>query len=250
MQLLRPVRTEHTQEVPDTLLRVRRPLLTKCPAPPVSIATWLLPNWDDPGKTVPVAESRNLTDDEGQTITIRFDDDLDRVADLRRDRLDGSELVQPGWRRARHGILHRRPVPALPEGRSRPLTALVDEGIRLCKDWLAVDQQQQEERFAARAADPLKRWKLSPVDLEARTRYREYGRARDAMFRATHTAYAPWTVVRFDDQRRGRLNVIRHLVESVQYRQVTDAPVLLTPLDGAPAEERFAGPVKPIRGWY
>jgi hypothetical protein len=49
---------------------------------------------------------------------------------------------------------------------------------------------------------------------------------------------------------RGRLNVIRHLVESVQYRQVTDAPVLLTPLDGAPAEERFAGPVKPIRGWY
>lgn len=56
-------------------------------------------------------------------------------------------------------------------------------------------------------------------------------------------------VVRFDDQRRGRLNVIRHLVESVPYREVTDAPVVLAALDGAPATERFAGPVKPIRGW-
>jgi very-short-patch-repair endonuclease len=82
MQLLRPVRTDNTQEVPDTLLRVKRPPLTKCPAPPASIVTWLLPSWDDPAKTVSVAESQNATDDEGQTITIRFDDDPQRVADF------------------------------------------------------------------------------------------------------------------------------------------------------------------------
>lgn len=83
MQLFRPVRTENTQEVPDTLLRVSRPTVTKCPAPPGSIAEWLLPNWDDPARTNSVAESQNATDSEGQTITIRFDDDAQRVSDFR-----------------------------------------------------------------------------------------------------------------------------------------------------------------------
>jgi very-short-patch-repair endonuclease/superfamily I DNA/RNA helicase len=83
MQLFRPVRTENTQEVPDTLIRVKRPLLTKCPVPPVSVLAWLLPNWDDPGRTASVAESQNATDDEGHTITIQFDDDQRRVADFK-----------------------------------------------------------------------------------------------------------------------------------------------------------------------
>lgn len=81
MQLFRPVRTENTQEVPDALIRVRRPQLTKCPAPPASIVEWLLPNWDDPTKQVLHTVSRNTTSDEGQTITIRFDDKPQRVAD-------------------------------------------------------------------------------------------------------------------------------------------------------------------------
>lgn len=83
MQMFRPVCIENAQEVPDTLLRVKRPWLTKCPAPPASIDSWLLPNWDDPAKEVFVAESQNTTDAEGMTITIRFDDDRQRVADLK-----------------------------------------------------------------------------------------------------------------------------------------------------------------------
>ena len=92
---------------------------------------------------------------------------------------------------------------------------LVDAGILLYKYWLAVDQRYQEERFMERAADPLKRWKLSPIDLKAREKYVEYGRARDAMFKATHKKHASWFVVDFNDQRRGRLNLIRHLLDEV-----------------------------------
>lgn len=127
---------------------------------------------------------------------------------------------------------------------------LVDDGILLYKYWLSVDQAQQEERFAERVNDPLKRWKISPIDLEARTRYVDYGRARDAMFKATHKKYAPWTVVSFDDQRRGRLNVIRDLLDRIPDRRVPITPLDLPPLEGRPARERFRGPVKPIRGHY
>ena len=127
---------------------------------------------------------------------------------------------------------------------------LAQDGILLFKYWLSVDQRYQEERFAERAEDPLKRWKLSPIDLEARKRYAEYGRARDAMFKATHTRHAPWFVVDFNDQRRGRLNLIRHLLEQVPDTRVPRPPVTLPPLPGKPARERFRGPVKPIRGWY
>ncbi len=83
MQLFRPVRTEDAQEVPDTLIRVRRPKLTRCPAPPPSLQSWLLPNWDDPTKQAQYVASQNATDDDGKTITIRFDDDPQRVADFR-----------------------------------------------------------------------------------------------------------------------------------------------------------------------
>jgi polyphosphate kinase 2 len=124
---------------------------------------------------------------------------------------------------------------------------LVDDGVILLKYWLSVDQEQQEERFAERAADPLKRWKLSPIDLKARHLYGEYGKARDEMFKATHTKAAPWFVVDFADQRRGRLTLIRHLLDQVPDTKVLSEPVDLPPLKGKPAREKFTGPVKPVR---
>ena len=127
---------------------------------------------------------------------------------------------------------------------------LVDEGILLHKYWLTVDQQHQEERFQERALDPLKRWKLSPIDLEARARYVEYGEARDAMFEATHTNYAPWVAVDFNDQRRGRLNLIRHLLDHTPDVTLPDEPLELPPLVGDPNVDRFNGPVQPIAGPY
>ena len=123
---------------------------------------------------------------------------------------------------------------------------LVDDGILLLKYWLSVDQDKQEERFAERVDDPVKRWKLSPIDVQARRKYVEYGRARDAMFRATHTRHAPWTVVSFNDQRAGRLTLIRHLLDRVPDRRVRETPTRLPPLRRRPAKERFTGPVKPI----
>jgi polyphosphate kinase 2 len=127
---------------------------------------------------------------------------------------------------------------------------LVDEGILLYKYWLTVDQEYQEERFAERAGDPMKRWKLSPIDLEARTRYVEYGQARDAMFDATHTRHAPWVVVDFNDQRRGRLNLIRHLLDHTPDVTLPAEPLALPPLAGEPHRDRFDGAVKPIPNRY
>jgi polyphosphate kinase 2 len=123
---------------------------------------------------------------------------------------------------------------------------LVDSGLLLYKYWLAVDQEEQEQRFAERAQDPLKRWKLSPIDLKARQHYVEYGRARDAMFKASHVPHAPWHVVDFNDQRRGRLDLIRHLLDQVPDVSLPPAPMKLPPLRGKPAKERYEGPVKPI----
>jgi polyphosphate kinase 2 len=127
---------------------------------------------------------------------------------------------------------------------------LVDDGILLFKYWLAVDQEQQEERFAERVSDPLKRWKLSPIDVEARKRYEDYGRARDEMFARTHTKYAPWFVVNFNDQREGRLTLIRHLLDQVPDTHVEPEPVKFDPLPSKPRKERFNGPVKPLRSRY
>jgi polyphosphate kinase len=124
---------------------------------------------------------------------------------------------------------------------------LVDDGILIYKYWLAVDQRYQEERFAERAADPLKRWKLSPIDLKARERYAEYGRARDAMFKATHSPHAPWYVVDFNDQRRGRLNLIRHLLDHVPDVKVKDTRLDLPQLRGTPGKERYTTEVRPVR---
>jgi len=125
---------------------------------------------------------------------------------------------------------------------------LVDGGLLLYKYWLAVDQEEQELRFAERAQDPLKRWKLSPIDLKAREHYVAYGRARDAMFKRSHTPYAPWFVVDFNDQRRGRLDLIRHFLDQVPDVRLPPERLRLTPLRGKPAKERYDGPVKPIAG--
>ncbi|WP_374605311.1 polyphosphate kinase 2 [Arenimonas sp.] len=123
---------------------------------------------------------------------------------------------------------------------------LVDDGIMLLKYWLAVDQAQQEERFAERAKDPLKRWKLSPIDIKAREKYAEYGKARDAMFEATHRPEAPWTAVDFNDQKRGRLTLIRHLLDQLPDHDVPRSRVSLPALKAPPGKERYTGPVKPI----
>jgi polyphosphate kinase 2 len=123
---------------------------------------------------------------------------------------------------------------------------LVDDGMLLLKYWLTVDQQYQEERFAERAADPLKGWKLSPIDLKAREKYADYGRARDAMLKATHTPHAPWTLVDFNDQKRGRLALIRHLLDQLPDVNVPAEKIVFPPLPDKPLRERFAGGLKPI----
>lgn len=115
---------------------------------------------------------------------------------------------------------------------------LTDDGIILMKYWLAVDQEEQEQRFASRAKDPLKRWKLSPVDLAARGKYAEIGRLRDVMIERTHQPSAPWFVADFNDQKRGRINLIRHLLEQIPRHDETVPKVKLGPLKGKPKHEK------------
>ena len=122
---------------------------------------------------------------------------------------------------------------------------LVDDGILLFKYWLTVDQSEQEERFGERLEDPLKRWKLSSIDVQARAKYADYTKAREAMLKATHTAQAPWTLVNFNDQRRGRLTLIRDLLHRLPDTQVPDARIDFPELSGKPLKERFSV-VKPI----
>jgi len=122
---------------------------------------------------------------------------------------------------------------------------LVEDGILLFKYWLCCDQAQQEKRFAERLDDPLKAWKLSPIDLEARRQYAAYTRAREAMLKATHTTFAPWTLVDFNDQKRGRLTLIRDLLDRIPDGSVPPAKIALPPLEGKPQKERY-GVLKPV----
>ena len=122
---------------------------------------------------------------------------------------------------------------------------LVDDGILLFKYWLCCDQAKQEERFAERLDDPLKRWKLSPIDLDARKHYADYTRAREAMLKATHTDAAPWTLVDFNDQKRGRLALIRNLLDRLPDTRVPEAKLDFAPLAGKPTKERY-GVVQPL----
>ena len=123
---------------------------------------------------------------------------------------------------------------------------LVDDGLLLRKYWLTCDQETQEKRFAERRTDPLKGWKLSPIDVSAREKYAEYTRAREAMLKATHTRSAPWTLVDFNNQRLGRLTMIRHLLDSLADSVVPQKKVALPALK-QPLKKEHYGVVKPIK---
>jgi len=97
---------------------------------------------------------------------------------------------------------------------------MVENGIRLIKYWLEVNDEEQERRFQARIDDPLRQWKLSPTDLESRRRWYDYSRARDEMLDATDTDWAPWHIVRSDSKRHARLNCISHLLSILPYQKV------------------------------
>ncbi len=127
---------------------------------------------------------------------------------------------------------------------------LVEDGILLFKYWLAVDQEEQEQRFAERATDPLKRWKISPVDIAARERYKAYGDARDTMFKHTNIDFAPWRVADFNDQHRGRLNLIRHLLDHLPDRKIPVKALKLPKLKHKPGVEKLADSALWIKAIY
>ena len=104
---------------------------------------------------------------------------------------------------------------------------IVDGGIILIKFWLEVGMEEQEKRFAARIDDPLRQWKLSPMDVESYRRWYDYSKARDLMFKATDSKHAPWYVVRSDDKRRARLNCIAHLLKSIPHKRLSPERVKL-----------------------
>jgi len=104
---------------------------------------------------------------------------------------------------------------------------IVEGGIQLIKYWLEVGNEEQEKRFEARIQDPLRQWKLSPVDLPSRERWYDYSRARDRMLDATDTKHAPWNIVRSDDKKRARLNCISHLLSQIPYEKVPHEKVKL-----------------------
>jgi polyphosphate kinase 2 len=104
---------------------------------------------------------------------------------------------------------------------------IVDGGIVLIKYWLDVSDREQRRRFEARITDPLRQWKLSPMDLPSRSKWYEYSRARDKMLEATDSKHAPWYVLRSDDKKRARLNCIRHLLGLIPYKRLPRAKVRL-----------------------
>ena len=98
--------------------------------------------------------------------------------------------------------------------------AIIESGVILVKYWLEVSPEEQQRRLEARINDPRKIWKLSPMDLKSYGRWYDYSRARDDMFAATDTAWAPWFVVRSDDKKRARLNVISHLLTQIRHEKL------------------------------
>jgi polyphosphate kinase 2 len=102
---------------------------------------------------------------------------------------------------------------------------ITETGIILIKFWLEVSNEEQERRFQARITDPLRQWKLSPMDLPSRSRWYEYSRARDMMLAATDTEHAPWYIARSDDKKRARLNCISHFLSLIPYKEVPGSKV-------------------------
>jgi len=104
---------------------------------------------------------------------------------------------------------------------------IIDAGILLIKVWLEVGQEEQERRFLRRIEDPMRQWKLSPMDLESYRRWYDYSKARDLMLDATDSKHAPWYIVRTDDKRRGRLNCIAHILSRIPYKKIKQPKVEL-----------------------
>ncbi|MFC4995312.1 polyphosphate kinase 2 [Rubritalea tangerina] len=113
--------------------------------------------------------------------------------------------------------------------------SLIDQGIILIKYWLNVTNEEQEKRFLKRINDPMRRWKLSPMDLESRRSWFAYSRARDEMFEATDTDWAPWNLVNSNDKKKARLNCISHLLSMIPYEKLPQDQIQLPPpiQDGA-----------------
>ena len=107
--------------------------------------------------------------------------------------------------------------------------ALIDSGTILIKYWLNIDDDTQEKRFQQRIQDPRRRWKLSPMDLKARSKWVDYSKARDAMLARTDTEWAPWYIVDANVKRHARLNLISHLLSLIPYKDLTPAPIKLPP---------------------
>jgi len=122
---------------------------------------------------------------------------------------------------------------------------LVDEGMLLLKYWLCCDQDVQEGRFENRLNNPMKRWKLSPIDIKAREHYDDYTEARELMLAATHTDFAPWTLIDFNDQPLGRLTLLRDLLDRVPDTELPLAEIAWPPLPRRPSKERY-GVMQPI----
>ncbi len=106
---------------------------------------------------------------------------------------------------------------------------LIRSGVILIKYWFSVSDEEQERRFQARIDDPTRRWKLSPMDLESRSKWLEYSKAKDTMFAYTDTKQCPWYVVNADDKKRARLNCITHLLSLIPYEDLTPEPITLPP---------------------
>jgi len=115
---------------------------------------------------------------------------------------------------------------------------LIDSGIILRKYWFSVSNEQQEKRFQERITNPTKRWKLSPMDIEARDKWVEYSMAKDAMFTHTDTDISPWYVIEADNKKRARLNCISHLLESIPYEDVMSKKVKLPPRNNSKNYQR------------
>jgi polyphosphate kinase 2 len=127
---------------------------------------------------------------------------------------------------------HRRFLEVCPEFEKY----IVDNGIRLIKYWLEVSNKEQKRRFEARIDDRMRQWKLSAMDLPSRERWYDYSRARDVMLEATDTEFAPWHIVRSDDKKRARLNVLSHFLSSIPYK--------------APKREKVKLPTRDKKGVY
>jgi polyphosphate kinase 2 len=125
---------------------------------------------------------------------------------------------------------------------------LVDDGMLLFKYWLCCDQAVQEERFENRLNNPTKRWKLSPIDIKAREHYDDYTEARELMLSATHTDFAPWTLVDFNDQPLGRLTMLRDLLDRVPDTELPLAQIPWPPLGREPSREHY-GVLHPIANY-